>query len=183
MDDSIGDAFDKGGRFLGLPWVKGSSYGAALEKTASFASKDNANYIFPLPLSRIKNSNFSFSGLKTSLFSHNIKEADIPELAYAYQKAIVGHVTARMKNIPFLYEKYSALIVSGGVARNSFLLNALKEKAHPLPVSAPASEHCTDNALMIANAAAIRLARNKAKFVEGEDSSEYFQTWSLEELS
>ncbi|KGG51139.1 hypothetical protein DI09_43p140 [Mitosporidium daphniae] len=184
LDDSIGDAFDKGGRYLGLRWEKGSSYGAALEQAALLVTNLQA-YDFPHPLCRVKSADFSFSGLKSALSRVSIKDnKDIPNLAYSYQTAIIRHVLERMRHIPSLHEKYSALIISGGVARNASLVQAISKKAAPLPIIVPASEFCTDNSLMIANAALIRICRKKQQIVNMEEGTahEYYPIWDLDKI-
>ena len=184
LDDSIGDALDKGGRHLNLSWERGSSYGAALEETAKLATNFQ-EYPFPLPLSRVKGVDFSFSGLKSALSRISVKDQEnIPNLAYSYQAAVIRHVVNRMNYIPSLYQKYSALVISGGVSKNASLVQAIGVKAAPLPILVPEPKFCTDNALMIANAALIRLRNNKAQMVNFDKGAphEYYPIWSLEDI-
>jgi len=58
IDDAAGEAFDKTGKMLGLPYPAGP----VIDKNAK---KGNAIYEFPEP--KIKGLDFSFSGLKTSI--------------------------------------------------------------------------------------------------------------------
>ena len=61
LDDAVGEAFDKGAKFMGL----GYPGGPELEK---LALKGDENYFdLPKPLFGQNNCNFSFSGLKTAL--------------------------------------------------------------------------------------------------------------------
>ena len=64
LDDSIGEAFDKVARFLGLGFNENGG-GPAIEKLAIDGDEDSIK--FPIPLAKHKNCNFSFSGLKTSV--------------------------------------------------------------------------------------------------------------------
>lgn len=147
LDDAVGEALDKGGRSLDLPWSFkiGSGYGASLEKEAK---KGNPlAFSFPLPLSKadakIKHRfDFSFSGLKTSLLlkideikKSNVsveEKSDLPEsiradLAASYQKSVTDHLKRQLLNsIQYIQKEMTTLplksvVVSGGVAANSYI--------------------------------------------------------------
>ncbi len=61
IDDAVGEAFDKVGKLLGLPWPGGPH----VERLAALG--DPARWAFPRPLLRRAGCDFSFSGLKTAV--------------------------------------------------------------------------------------------------------------------
>lgn len=68
LDDSPGEAFDKISRRLklrNLPEFKDMSGGAAIEKAALRATNPD-RFEFPLPLARLRDCQFSFSGIKNN---------------------------------------------------------------------------------------------------------------------
>lgn len=151
LDDAIGEAFDKGARMLGL-----SPTGEALSKIAE--NGDPTMFSFSLPFKQQSKTctNFSFSGLKTELSRHikastdsNSNINNIADLAASYQSALIRHVVDRVQcSIIPKYGSSIPLIVSGGVACNTSLKNALIKQFQKLVV--PPKEYCVDNAFMIA---------------------------------
>nr|CDI51539.1 related to probable O-sialoglycoprotein endopeptidase [Melanopsichium pennsylvanicum 4] len=85
QDDSIGDAFDKVARDLGIPWT--SAPGAALEQLAAQHAADAAaasdvgvehNVVFPIPCKG--RAEFSYSGLKAAVTRHIHSHKAIAEM-------------------------------------------------------------------------------------------------------
>jgi N6-L-threonylcarbamoyladenine synthase len=144
LDDAAGEAFDKGGRLLGL----GYPGGAAIDRLA----RDGDPEAFDFPVARVPGLDFSFSGLKTALL-YGIRELDQEEversqadLAASYQRAIVRALVERLRAAQE-QAGLERVAVVGGVAANSGLRAALPDAAFaPLPL-------CSDNAAMIASAA------------------------------
>jgi N6-L-threonylcarbamoyladenine synthase len=148
VDDACGEALDKFGKLIGMPYPAGPS----IEKLAQ--SGNSSAYAFPLP--KIKKSIYalSFSGLKTSamltLQSLNPDTAnmEIANIAASYQYALFHQIVVVAKRILREFP-VKALALSGGVAANQTLRDLLTE-AIALPCFFPARPLCTDNASMIA---------------------------------
>ncbi len=159
LDDAVGEAFDKVGKALGLKFPGGPE----IEKIA--LDGDEKAFDFPKPLVNKANSNLdlSFSGLKSNiinkitnnnknLFSSNYKS----DVAASFQSTVAEILTDKLGKAINLCDKifpgYTNVVVSGGVASNSYLrkrfieLITLRKKIAFIP---PA-ELCTDNGAMIA---------------------------------
>tara|TARA_B100001123_G_scaffold448572_1_gene610247 strand:- start:1567 stop:2601 length:1035 start_codon:yes stop_codon:yes gene_type:complete len=158
LDDAAGEAFDKVGRLLGLPYPGGPN----LEKAALMGNSSN----FDFPRVWLDNSwDFSFSGLKTAVvrevqqrfpeldLGRSTSSVDLPvaDLAASFQAAAVD--VLKEKSVQAA-EKYNAkcIFVSGGVSANTTLREAISNRAGDLPVYFPPKFLCTDNASMIAAA-------------------------------
>jgi len=151
LDDAAGEAFDKVGRLLGLPFPGGPAIDAAAEGGNPLAFK------FPRAMMQRKHGyNFSFSGLKTAVMRQS-KQYSRPEhlpvrdLAASFQAAVVEMLVTKTARAA---EDYGATAVhlTGGVSANRALRAAMVE-AVDLPVRVPPPLLCTDNAAMIASAA------------------------------
>lgn len=149
LDDAAGEAFDKGARLLGL----GYPGGPALAELAR--AGDPHRHPFTTPLTGRTDLAFSFSGLKTALA---MAVADgthsTPDLAAAYQEAIVEHLLDRAR-LGLAATGRTTLGLVGGVAANARLRERLAEL--PVEVVLAPLAWCGDNAAMIA-AAAVQLA-------------------------
>jgi N6-L-threonylcarbamoyladenine synthase len=159
IDDAVGEAFDKVGKRLGLPWPGGP----ALERLA--ATGDPARYAFPRPLRGRPGCDFSFSGLKTAVAQaiDALPPGALPaqtaaDIAASFQQAVAdvmadraAHALAMMPGVP--------LVVAGGVAANTLLRATLDRvaAAHGVPLVAPPLRLCGDNAVMVAWAGIERL--------------------------
>jgi N6-L-threonylcarbamoyladenine synthase len=149
LDDAAGEAFDKGGRLLGLPYPGGPE----MDRLA----REGDPAAFDLPRSLPGDGlDFSFSGLKTALLYRvrDLGEEAVQErradLAASYQRAIVDALVARARQA-LEREGLARLAIGGGVAANSELRARVKEL--DAAVWVPAMSLCTDNAAMIAAAA------------------------------
>ncbi len=150
-DDAIGEAFDKVGRVMGLPYPGG----AEMDRLASIGNSDAVK--FPSAAVIGDNLDFSFSGLKTAVINHlhNTEqkgESIIKEdIAASFTKAVT---TSVVKKLTMAVEKtgISELVLAGGVAANSHLRHALEELAskRKLKLYLPPRSLCGDNAAMIA---------------------------------
>jgi N6-L-threonylcarbamoyladenine synthase len=160
LDDAAGEAFDKIGASLGLPYPGGP----ALERLA--AGGDASRFDLPRALLGRKDCDFSFSGLKTAaarLADGLTAEADRRDLAAAVQGAIARQLAERTDRAMQIFAARHAartLVVAGGVAANRAVREALAERAavRGFTLIAPPLAYCTDNAAMIALAGAERLA-------------------------
>lgn len=145
LDDAAGEAFDKVGRLLGLPYPGGPS----IEKAAQ--SGDPAR--FRLPRAWLEGTyDFSFSGLKTAV-ARLVQEQDpdrrfVPDIAAAFQEAVVDVLATKTVAAAREYGA-TAILLSGGVSANQALRAAVRERAS-VPVYYPPLFLCTDNAAMVA---------------------------------
>ncbi len=157
-DDAAGEAFDKVGKMLGLPYPGGP----AIAKCARSGRIDA--FDFPRSMIQSGDFDFSFSGLKTSALhaldraGHCLSGSDLDDFCASFQEAIVDVLVAKL----LLAAQTTGLrlvTVSGGVSCNERLRQriggACAEAGLELVLADPA--YSTDNAAMIAFAAAARL--------------------------
>jgi len=155
IDDAAGEAFDKGGKLLGL----GYPAGAKIDQLAQ--QGDSNRYQFPIGLKQSANAQLSYSGLKTSLRLH-IEKHGAPEISppsqelfdvcASYQKAIIEAVILKLRYALAKCPPRIPIVVGGGVAMNSGLRLRLQEKygqKHSLYFVHP--KFCQDNGAMIAH--------------------------------
>ncbi len=152
IDDAAGEAFDKSAKILGLPYPGGP----LIDKY----SKQGDPKKFPFPHPSIKELDFSFSGLKTSiLYFLRDKMKDDPgfieqnkfDLCASIQSTIVDILMHKVENA-VKKTGIKQVAIAGGVSANSGLRKALlnKQKSAGWKVFIPDFEYCTDNAAMIA---------------------------------
>ncbi len=166
LDDAAGEAFDKVGRLLGLPYPGGP---AISEAAARAVSRDRV-----FPRAWLGDSfDVSFSGLKTA--ARRIIDAAradarlaaddplpddlVAELAWGFEDAVVD-VLAR-KTIRAAEETGArGIVIGGGVAANRALRARIAEgaAARGLQLTVPRPGLCTDNGAMIGAAGARRFA-------------------------
>ncbi len=164
VDDAIGEAFDKTGKLLGLPYPGGPE----VEREA--AHGDGARFVLPRPMLGRSEPDFSLSGLKTALRLEAEKvaplsAADVADLCASFQQAVVDVIVDRLRaGLRLFRERFggpTALVAAGGVAANETIRRALNRVATAAGtvLVAPPPALCTDNGAMIAWAGAERLAR------------------------
>ena len=149
-DDAAGEAFDKIGRVIGMPYPGG----AALDKLAHTGDKGAIK--FPSPALR-DSLDFSFSGIKTAALnfinSANQKQEELntADLAASYTDAIVSAVVKQAR-AALEQTGHKTLVLSGGVAANSHLRAALESMCGECGVRfvVPPMSLCGDNGAMIA---------------------------------
>ena len=153
IDDAAGEAFDKVARFLGL----GYPGGPAIEREA--AAGDPGAIAFPRGL-RHDGSNFSFSGLKTSVLTYVRRhpEAATADVAASFQEAVVDILVEKTMGAAADAGARSVAI-GGGVAANTPLRERLVNaaQAEGLAAFVPSRAMCTDNAAMVGATAWYRL--------------------------
>lgn len=156
LDDACGEAFDKVGKLLGLPYP-GGPFVEVLAKQC-----EKTDYVLPTRMQDKSNRyGFSYSGLKTAMLDIVRKKANIKigkisganlpdhekaELALAFQTAAIGQLENRVMNAINDFTPKS-ILVAGGVAANAYF----RERFAKLGVKvyfAPQSL-CSDNATMI----------------------------------
>ncbi len=159
-DDAAGEAFDKVGRLLGLPFPGGPE----IERVAQQATTERIDALPPLPRAWLPGTHdFSFSGLKTAVLNRVRKieasgaELDVPAMAARFQESVIDVLAAKTARAASELGA-SCVIVAGGVAANSALREALRERCASigLPLRVPPPSLCTDNAAMIGAAACYR---------------------------
>ena len=154
-DDAAGEALDKIGRILGLPYP-GGPY---IEKAA--LNGNPKKYNFPKPLIGSDDFDFSFSGLKTAVFREiqtmqPLSHSAICDISASVQKAIIDVLVKKTLKAAREYNAKSILL-GGGVAANNKLREQFELEIENLKLKielfAPPKSLCTDNAAMIAAAA------------------------------
>jgi N6-L-threonylcarbamoyladenine synthase len=153
-DDAAGEAFDKTGRLLNLPYPAGPQ----IEKLAMDVEKDI--YHFPRPMVGSDDFDFSFSGLKAAVFREVQKlktpsDDDIKNISFSLQEAIFAVLIKKtLKAVKEFNAK--SIILGGGVSANQTLKKRFEEKIKSenleTELFVPAKNLCTDNAAMIAAA-------------------------------
>lgn len=162
-DDAAGEAFDKAGKMMGLPYPGGPE----MDRRAKLG--DPKAFDFPRSMLKSGDLQFSFSGLKTAM-SHRLAslgdrwDAEDPDegllndLCASFQAAVVEILVVKTMTAA---DQVSAklLTVSGGVSCNSGLREAMSVAAIKAGVELRLAEpgYSTDNAAMIAYAAACRI--------------------------
>jgi len=178
QDDAVGEAFDKVGKLLGLPYPGGPH----IEK---LALKGNPkSYDFPRPMIHSDNLDLSFSGLKTSVLYtvrdiENITDQIKADIAASFQQAVIDVLTKKIKKSVELSGR-SNVIIAGGVAANKALREAIKELESVLNIRVyyPSLKYCGDNAAMIAFVGSLRSSEK----IQVNGSSVRAR-WPLSELS
>ncbi|MFC2114034.1 tRNA (adenosine(37)-N6)-threonylcarbamoyltransferase complex transferase subunit TsaD [Bacteroidota bacterium] len=152
IDDAAGEAFDKAGKVIDLPYPGGPS----IDK---MAQKGNPK-AFEFPTPKIPGLDFSFSGLKTSFLytvrdglkdNKNFIEDRTEDLCASYQHRIVSYLCQKLTKAA-TESGITEIALAGGVAANSALRKQLNELAikHNWNLYIPQFQYCTDNAGMIA---------------------------------
>lgn len=147
LDDAAGEAFDKVGRVLGLPFPGGP----AIDKAAREGNP--AAFQFPRAVME-EGYQFSFSGLKTAVLRQSQKyQGHLPlnDIAASFQAAVVDVLVEKTGRAAAEYG-VTAVHLAGGVSANSALRQAMRERLD-IPVWYPPLILCTDNAAMIGAAA------------------------------
>lgn len=150
IDDAAGEAFDKSGKLLGLPYPAGPHIDR-------LAQQGTPKFSFPEP--QIPNLDFSFSGLKTSILYFLKKEIqkdpefiekNLSDICASIQDRIVTILINKIAKAS-LIEKIKNIALAGGVSANSGLRKALEYwgQENNAQIFIPAFEYCTDNAGMV----------------------------------
>jgi N6-L-threonylcarbamoyladenine synthase len=186
LDDSLGEAFDKTARLLGLP--VGGGGGPAVE--ALSAHGDPHSLALPIPMQRRKDCDFSYAGLKTSVrmaaericvergleSPEELPFEDKANIAASFQHVAFRHVEVRLGRAMEQVEREDGirtLAVVGGVAANKELrrrLNSLcSDRAVSWDMHVPPPRLCTDQGAMSAWAAVERLCVGSSDLAEDQD--------------
>lgn len=150
-DDAVGEAFDKAAKILGLPYPGGP----LIDKYSQLG--DSTKYKFPTP--KLKNNNYSFSGVKTAFLyfiqdgvknNPNFISENLHDICASYQAHLIKYL---LKNILAVSKETNIkhVAIAGGVSANSGLRKELEAlgKKQQWQTHIPKFEYCTDNAAMI----------------------------------
>lgn len=157
IDDAAGEAFDKTAQLMGLGYPGGP-------QIAQWAQKGNPRaFKLPRPLLNRPGLDFSFAGLKTAVLTQvsplqPMTDLSRADMAASLQEAIVDVLTSRCE-AALTQAALRQLVVAGGVSANLRLRERLAEMAQRMgaDVFFPAPRLCTDNGVMVAWAAGLRL--------------------------
>jgi N6-L-threonylcarbamoyladenine synthase len=154
QDDAAGEAFDKIGKMLGLPYPAG----VHIDQLAK-----EGKPIFTFSKPRLDKLDFSFSGFKTSVLyflQRKMKENPLfietykKDLAASVQSSIVAILMDKLASAAQMYQ-IQEIAIAGGVSANSSLRNALmlEGEKRRWKIYIPDIKYSTDNAAMIAMSA------------------------------
>ena len=150
LDDSIGEAYDKCGKMMGLNYPAGP-------KIDEFARKGNpTKFKFSIP--KVSGLDFSFSGLKTNfkrfidykssnnkLFINEERENLCSSLQETITKILIDKIVQAIKNTGI-----KNIVFGGGVSANSRIRESANRELKNFKLFFPKIEYTTDNAAMIA---------------------------------
>ncbi|MFL2133429.1 tRNA (adenosine(37)-N6)-threonylcarbamoyltransferase complex transferase subunit TsaD [Desemzia sp. FAM 24101] len=162
-DDAAGEAYDKIGRVLGLPYPGGK----AIDQ---MAHEGQDVYNFPRAMIKEDNYDFSFSGLKSAFINkvHNAQqkgeELNNNDLAASFQASVVEVLVTKTLRAAKEY-RVKQLLLAGGVAANKglreALMKAMKEELPEVELVIPPLSLCGDNAAMIGAAGFVELTKHQ----------------------
>ena len=157
-DDAAGEAFDRVGKLLGLPYPGGPH----VERLAT--AGDPKRFRFSRPMLRRDQVpgdddyyDVSFSGLKTAVLlatrASDDLERDKASLARGFQDALIDTLVEKTLRAARAHGR-QRIVLGGGVACNRTLAAAMTSRSEALGarVFAPSPRLATDNAAMIARA-------------------------------
>lgn len=162
IDDAAGEAYDKTGKLLGLPYPAGPH----MDKLAQ-----QGNNIFPFPISALKDYNYSFSGIKTAVLyflkdqlnkNPDFIKENLNNLCASIQFSINEMLMIKLKK---LAQKTGIknIGIAGGVSANSGLREKLIKEGNKNQwnIYYPQLQYCTDNAAMIATVAYYKFQKSE----------------------
>jgi len=164
LDDAAGEAFDKVGRLLELPYPGGPH----IERAAQQGNPRAFN--FPRAMRNDDTLNFSFSGLKTAVMrevtvqpnsgaprekkvekrSQLRSDVSVADVAASFQAALVDTLVEKAARAADEYN-VTEILMAGGVSANTYLRQQMRSRTER-PVRYPPLNLCTDNGAMIAGA-------------------------------
>ena len=152
LDDAAGEAFDKSAKILGLTYPGGPLID-------QYAQKGNPT-AFSFGVPKVKNLDFSFSGLKTSILyfiqdriekNPNFISENMNDICASIQHSIISILIKKLEKAS-QQTGINEIAIAGGVSANSGLRLKLKqlESINKWNTYIPPFSYCTDNAGMIA---------------------------------
>jgi len=159
-DDAAGEAFDKIGKLLGLPYPAGP----VMDKRSQNGNPEFHDF----PRSMIdKGLDFSFSGLKTSVLYYAQEKGDLyvkehlDDICASVSAAITDVLITKLKRA-VKKKCVKHVMIAGGVSANSMLRAKAEKLASEMSLNLmiPSVQYCTDNGAMIAITGALRARQN-----------------------
>jgi len=152
QDDAVGEAFDKIGKLMGLPYPAGPHIDQHAQQG------DPVRFSFPS--THVSQLNFSFSGIKTAflyfLQKHQAKDSQFvakyrADLCASIQHTLISMLLDKLKQA-VTQTGIKTMAIAGGVAANSGLRKQLRQfsEQEGWQVFIPKLAYCTDNAAMVA---------------------------------
>jgi len=150
IDDAAGEAFDKTGKMLGLPYPAGP----LIDKYAQLGEIK-----FEFPISRVGELDFSFSGLKTAILyflrdntktNPNFIHEELNHICASVQETIIETLMLKLIKATEM-TGIQSVAIAGGVSANSGLRNRIQLEAKNRNWNhyIPDFQYCRDNAGMI----------------------------------
>ncbi|NIT57894.1 MAG: tRNA (adenosine(37)-N6)-threonylcarbamoyltransferase complex transferase subunit TsaD [Aliifodinibius sp.] len=151
-DDAAGEAFDKIGKILGLPYPAGP----VIDERSEHGDPN----FYDFPQAMLDNDfEFSFSGLKTSVKyfledqdnQKQFLEEHLDDICASVSHAITEVLVKKLRNA-IQHTGVSTIALAGGVSANSMLRRKANKLAEQTgcELHIPKLAYCTDNAAMIA---------------------------------
>lgn len=176
LDDSLGEAFDKTARLLGLK--VGGGGGPAIETLA--LNGDDSAISLPVPMHNRADCDFSYAGLKNAVrvackklkeerglkADDELSPEDKANVAASFQNVAIKHIEQRLRRAMKQCEaeddnNIKSIAVVGGVAANKELRSRIQvicdNRPQPWKLSIPPPRLCTDQGTMSAWAAIERI--------------------------
>ena len=150
LDDAIGEAFDKCGKMMNLPYPAGP----LIDQLAQKGKADTFQFNKP----KVKNLDFSFSGVKTAVRyflekeraqQSNFVKDNLNDICASLQKTLVDIIYDKMLKAANQYN-IDRIAIGGGVSANSsirYKFKKLEDMGYDIHI--PSFDYCTDNAAMI----------------------------------
>jgi N6-L-threonylcarbamoyladenine synthase len=163
LDDAIGEAFDKCGKSIGLPYPAGPH----IDRLA----QEGNPHAFSFPIPNLEGYQVSYSGVKTAFTNFlqnnlnqnsNFINEHIHDLCASLQFTLIQIILIKIEQAA-IAEGLNQIVIGGGVAANSELRKQLTQKANNIQreVFLPPLKYTTDNAAMIGISAYFKLEQNK----------------------
>lgn len=163
LDDAVGEAFDKSGKILGLPYPAGP----LIDKYAKLGNPKAYQFTKP----KVGKLEFSFSGLKTGILRFiqkntqqdpNFIKDNLNDICASIQHTIVQILMEKLKNA-VKHTGIKHIAIAGGVSANSEIRKVLKESELKFgwKTYIPKFEYTTDNAAMIGITGYLSYLQNK----------------------
>ena len=152
QDDAVGEAYDKVGRILDLPYPAG-------KYLDQLAHEGQGTYPVPRAMLKEDNLDFSFSGMKSAMMNlvHNAKQRgenlNQADLAASFQEAAIEILLEKSRRALKAHPQVHQFVLAGGVAANTALRQGMTDllaKDYPeVDLLIPPLSLCGDNAAMI----------------------------------
>ena len=160
LDDSIGEAFDKCGKIMGLEYPAGP----LIDKNSLMGDPNKFKFTVP----KVEGLDFSFSGLKTNFkrcvekgikAKESFLKEELNNLCSSIQSTIVKILSIKIE-AAVNKTGIKNIVFGGGVSANSGIRNYFNKNKN-LNVFFPKREYTTDNAAMIAMVGYLKFKNNK----------------------